>query len=268
MNHHFLLPRQCLDCLYQSFSFKKSLIAGIIISLAFYYNFEIGAPIFTAYVTTIILDFFMRTYYKTSLSSPTRFAGASARRARSGIFKIPPMDIGGMTKRGFATNFSLLNILFLFLSILGLGGLISFLTLIRSGSFPNWYSLVTPLLFYSKGFFDIPMPIIGAYYLPLSIYILTFYLILFKLLRRNYKDIHLLCFLLIYGVTSFIYYLGFNVPDHLLTVIHPSLILILIYCWWLYKNHHFFNSLSAIYKTIFITLAIIYLGFSVWPPHN
>ncbi|EKD96274.1 MAG: hypothetical protein ACD_24C00114G0001 [uncultured bacterium] len=112
------------------------------------------------------------------------------------------------------------------------------------------------------------MPIIGAYYLPLSIYILTFYLILFKLLRRNYKDIHLLCFLLIYGVTSFIYYLGFNVPDHLLTVIHPSLILILIYCWWLYKNHHFFNSLSAIYKTIFITLAIIYLGFSVWPPNK
>lgn len=213
-----------------SYSLWKSFKVDILVSLALLYNLEFGIPILFAYLGTIFLDFFITLTNKKSFKS---------------VF------------------LSLCLFLFSFLSIVVTTIMVIFF---QTHRLPDWSLLIAPIVFFSRGFFDIPMPIIDAYYIPLSVYILTYYTIFFKLYKRNYTYIHILFFLLLYAVAGFVYYLGLNEPHHLVTIIPPSIILFIIFANWFAKNYDLFRPARPVHKAFLATFVLFVFGFFFWQP--
>lgn len=210
-------------------NFKKSLLTSFFVSIAFFYNLEIGAPLLVAYLLTLVLDFLVKILTKKGLSS-------------------------------VVSNFQTLGISLTALTVLILG-----LTYLKSGRLPNFFQAFNSISFFSRGFFDIPMPVLGAYYFPLMIYLVSFYLIVFMFIKRNFVNLYSIFFLLSYGILSFFYYIGFSEPHHLLTVIHPSILLfaILFRLFFTYKKQ--ILGLPTFYKTIILTFSFSFLAFLFWP---
>ena len=220
--------------LYKKNDTLNSYLVAAIVSVAFFYNLEIGFSLLLAYLGTITLDLII------ALNKLGRKI-ENVKKPLTNFFQL----------------FIILAVCFLTLTIF---------TFVRSGQLPNWYLFFEYIVFYGKGFFDIPMPIIGAYYFPLFIYIVTFYIVFYKFLNKNYEQIHLLFFLLLYGLISFVYYLGLNELNHLMTIIHPSLILSIIFLQWLWKNHKYFKDLNILNKSILTTSVIAVIIFLTWDP--
>ncbi len=176
--------------------FKKLLIVGIVAAVALFYNPEFGLPIFIAYGLALVLDLILAFIKK---------------------------------EKGKNILIKFLKYLFsLELVIVFVGGIISLIALIRSGSVPDWGGYLSFVLFYAKGFNDAPMPVWGLYYLPLLIYLIGYYYLLVSIYRGQLKNVQLLAFLISYGLMIFVYYINLSETHHLLTVIHPSILVAFI----------------------------------------
>jgi hypothetical protein len=206
---------------------KGSLINTILLSfiaaLSIFYNLEIGLSLLIAFMISI-------TFYS--------------------IYAVKRNKL----------KFFLLNICLLVLNLLLIGFAISIMTVVRSGFWPDWPKMIESVLFYTGGFFDIPAPIIGEYYLILAVYIYTFYYLSVNNLRKLANGT-LIMFILVYGIISFIYYLGFNEPHHLYTVAHPAIILYLYHLQILIRNLSKIYKFPVIYSSLLVSSAVF---ITVW----
>jgi len=200
-------------------SIKSNLIVTIMIAIALFYNLEFGLPLVTAYLLTIIVDWLI-------------------------------------TKKNNHFFFSFLN---LAASITGLVLMVSIFSLIRSGALPDWPKYIFYVLFYSKGFLDVPMQPVDFYYFPLFIYAISYFYLLAKIYYKNYQKVPIIFFLLIYGLMIFFYYLNLSEPNHLLTVIHPAILLFLLYLSYFKEKLRLFRRVSPIW--LFITIFFFIMVF-------
>ena len=185
------------DFFRNKFSIKKLILLNGAIILAFFYNPEFGIPIIVGYIACIIFDLFYNLLIKNE------------------------------NVKTIIIRFIKYLYLLIFFTVV-VGGIITLFSYLKSGQLPNWGDYIKYILFYSKGFDDIPMPIFDFYYLPLFIYIISYYYIFIRIYFRKITNVQLMIFLLIYGLLTFIYYINLSEPNHLLTVIHPSLLLVFI----------------------------------------
>lgn len=213
----------------RKFSTTGAIFTGIIISMSLFYNLEIGIPLTGAYLTAMAIDLFPK------INKRNRF---------------------------FASLFFFIVSVFIWVSLLNV------VTFMRSGQLPDWIRAARSALAFGKGFFDIPMPIIGAYYFPIAIYAVTYYIIIVKLLKQKYNNIRLLVFILVYGLLSFTYYLNFNVYDHLLSVIHPALILAFMHIDWLMKNPKIWKKFSVHQRSIAVCGIMLIVLYMTWAPNK
>jgi len=177
-------------------TFRKILLMSGVVSLASFYNAEIGIFIFLAYLCVIAVNIILSYRSGSTLK----------------ILIIKMMQF----------------FLSLEVSILVIGGFITLVTILRSGILPDWGQYFAYVLFYAKGLYDIPMPRFGLYYFPIGIYIISLYLVLLKIYYNNNRSIYLLTFLLIYGTLSFMFYINLSEGNHLLAIIHPAILLYFI----------------------------------------
>lgn len=176
---------------------KKLFLLSAAVALAFFYNPEFGIPIVVAYIVCIFFDLFYALFIKKN-------------------------NIRAVILRFLAYVYVLV-----FVTVF-IGGTITIFSYIRSGQFPYWGDYIKSILIFSKGRGDVPMPVIGLYYLPLFIYVISYYYILISIYFKKIINIQLMIFLLTYGLLSFMYYINLSEPNHLLTIIHPSLLLAFI----------------------------------------
>jgi len=204
--------------LFKNFTLKKLYVANFIIAIAFFYNFEIGLSIIVAYGACLFIKMVIDYLENGSWMRPLWYLG----------------------------NF-FLNLIFVLL-------IISLITYFKSGIFPNWILYLISASMYGKGAYDFPMAIINSYYFPLLIYITTFFLLVYKIMNKKINDLYVLTFLLIYGVTSFYYYVVFSETHHLITVVHPAIILGMILTKKIIQNWK--NIELAEWKKTFLLLFI------------
>jgi hypothetical protein len=203
----------------------RAYIASFIVALSLFYNLEIGLPIYISYFIFIIFLYF-----------------------HNGITEIAVKRI-------------LRNILFLTFNTVLFIGIISYITFTRTGIWPDWLMQIGTLLFYGKGFFDIPMPITGEYFFIVGIYIYTFYFINHNLKTHEENNLSLLTFILCYGIGIFVYYLGFNEPHHLYTISHPSVILFFYHLQRIFRKRRSFSEYPVVPTSLIITF---FAAFTFW----
>ncbi len=176
--------------------FKKLLLVSGVAVLALFYNPEFGLPVFIAYgaalATDLVLAFINKEKGKDILSKSLKY-----------LFSLE-------------------------IAVIAVVGIISFLTWVRSGVLPDWGGYLNYIFFYAQGFNDAPMPIWGLYYLPLLTYLIGYYYLLTRIYHHQPKDVQLLIFLVSYGLMIFVYYINLSETHHLLTVIHPSILIIFV----------------------------------------
>jgi len=200
-------------------------LTSFFIAMAFFYNTEIGLSILIAYGATHFVDLL------TNFPRNIKFN------------KIATIFI------------SLISSLVFFII------LISLVTFLRIKQFPNWLNYFKIIFMYGRGGYDIAMPLIGSYYLNILVYALTFYLIIFKLINRSYRNLQILTFILVYGILSFFYYLIFNEPHHFVTIVQPAIILAVFILKTIFDNRSLIKKLNIFQQTIIITLFIFIISF-------
>ena len=212
--------------LYVDYSKRKLIFASIILSLTFFYNTEIGISIVLAYLGVVGINLFL--------------------------------NIKNNDKTLFKAFFSIICLIF-FLLITTF--LISILTYLRVGQFPDWFSYFSYIFIYGKGAFDIPMPFVGPYYFVIIVYIITFYSLIYKYVTKKFNNFYISLFILFYGILNFFYYLVFSEPHHFLTIIHPSIILSIFLLNDFIKNKSNLSKVPAFQKALFITFIFFVFGY-------
>jgi len=163
---------------------------------AFFYNFDFGAAVLIAYLGTI-------------------FTRAAAMILKKETIKKLLNETGKF--------FLPLELVFIIATILITG-----LSYLRSGSFPNWSTYLYIIFSQTGKLFNTYLLAVDYYYLPLAIYIVCYYYIFHCFFRKKTTPRPELVFLLIYGLIIFSYYINLSEPNHLWTVIHPALLIFFI----------------------------------------
>lgn len=143
---------------------------------------------------------------------------------------------------------------------------ISLFTYFRIHQFPDWFSYFNYILVYGRGAYDIPMPFIGPYYFVILIYIAAFYLLIYKIIVRDFAKFQIILFILFYGILSFFYYLVFSEPHHFLTIVHPSILLSMILLDIFIKKRSLLIKLPLSQAALIVTFGFFIIGYLFWEP--
>lgn len=177
------------DYFHRPDSLKRLLIMTMTVVFTFFYSFDFGLFILLAYIMTLMFDIFLS---KTITKSNKYF-------------------------------------LTLLIPLIFFGLLIILYTFFRSGTFPNWNQYLYHLYTQTIQLGDRSLPaVIGWHYLPLSIYLISFYFIFHQVLIKKEKGNQWLVFLLIYGLFIFTYYINLSEPNHLFSILHPSILIFIL----------------------------------------
>jgi len=144
-------------------------------------------------------------------------------------------------------------------------------TKLKSGLFPDWQLIINWLKISSKGYFMLKMPLWGNYLYIFFIYLSSISYIIFKLFSKytsfEKKD-HILVFIVTYGITTFVYYVGRSNIVNLLNISYPALIIFTFFLYEVFINLDYFKkhdnklkSFNINKRIIFSILAILFISF-------
>jgi len=178
----------------------------ILVSTAFYWMIDAGIYVLGAYLLMVVFREIMR---RESLKS---------------------------TIKNITGKFALIAV-----SLLEVFCLISFYTLFRSGSFPDWSFFSGGAVLAIGGFYLLPITLIGPYLFFLALYLLFFIYVMYLLFvtRRKlekHDGLPALVFIGFYGILQFNYFVGRSHPNNLHHVVIPFIIL---FCWFIKKAVEF-----------------------------
>ncbi len=115
--------------------------------------------------------------------------------------------------------------------------IISVFTYLRSHQLPDWYQFIEYSRIYSSnGAGMIPMPRIGLHLLVIAVYMFATIYIILRIFFMNgiyERDLPILAFITVYGITQFVYYVGRSNITNLYHVIIPA---IMVSCWFIMKG--------------------------------
>lgn len=178
----------------QSINFKRLLLMSSTVIFTFFYSFDFGFFIALAYIMTLLFDILLSIFNQEKIHKIISKAGEYlASLVLPFIF------------------FGLMILLYIFF---------------KSGNFPNLSQYIYHLATQTVQLKDLSLPsIVDWHYLPLLIYLLCFYYVFNQSFFLKEKGNQWLVFLLIYGLFIFTYYINLSEPNHLFSIIHPSLII-------------------------------------------
>lgn len=181
----------------QPANLKRLFTMTTVVVLAFFYSFDFGLLILVAYIITLLFDNFL-----------------------SIVNQEKRQKIVSKSSRYFLT----LPIVFV-----SFGLLITLFTFLKSGALPNWGQYLVHLSTQIVQLQDRSLAsVIGWYYLPLSIYLVAFYFIFHQAIIKKEKGNQWLVFLLAYGLLLFTYYINLSEPNHLFSILHPAIIILIL----------------------------------------
>jgi len=177
-----------------SASLKRLWIIALTVVLGFFCSFDFGLLILLAYIATLMFDVFLSLINKEKQQKIiTKFTTYS-------LTLITPFIFFG---------------LFIILA-----------TFLRSGVFPNFSQYLSHISTQAvQQNTQTFRTVISWQYLPLLIYLIGFYYIFYQSLIKKGKNNQWLVFLLVYGFLTYTYYIHWNEPNHLFTIIHPSILM-------------------------------------------
>lgn len=177
------------DYFHRPDSLKRLLIMTITVVFTFFYSFDFGLFILLAYIMTLMFDIFLS---KTITKSNKYF-----------LTLVAPFIFFGLLIIGY--------------------------TFFRSGAFLDFNQYLFNLSTQTAQLNDRSLPaVIGWHYLPLSIYLLSFYFIFHQALIKKEKGNQWLVFLLVYGLLTFVYYINLSEPNHLFSFLHPAILIFIL----------------------------------------
>lgn len=175
----------------------------------------------------------------------------------------------------------------------GWGMIISLLILFRAGVLPQWGSVLAAVGLFGGGFLDYPMPIIGEYYVVLSIYFVTYCWITviarseerttkqsrWSVIKRTGSPRSFLAcddetplliakFTLVYGLLTFVYYLGSNEPHHFFAVLHPALFLCILALSHWRSIGAWMGRVGAVERSLVATYVLVVGALFLWEPQE
>jgi hypothetical protein len=122
---------------------------------------------------------------------------------------------------------------------------ITIFTYLSAGVWPDWGRFFATTKQFMVGLGLLPMPAFGPYILVLALYFGVLIYILYLLLasgimisEKTKKDLHLVSFVTLYGISQFIYYTGRSTNGNLLMVILPFMV---VFCWVLTKGKNYYQ---------------------------
>lgn len=215
---------QIYDYFYKPPNKRKLILMTFVGVFAFFYNFDFGLLMLLSYIVVLIYDIFLSIYH------------------RDNFHKI---------KTKFFQYFSyiFLFILFFLINIFSL-------TFIRTGDLPNIYNYLfhistQTVQLGSRSIFSL----IGWHYFPLIIYLIGFYYVFYQVFRKNIRGNQEMVFLISYGLFTYPYFINLSEPNHLFSIIHPSIIIVLL----LFKAAK--NNFSFLHVIFFFSIFwVIFIG--------
>jgi hypothetical protein len=142
---------------------------------------------------------------------------------------------------------------------------------IHSGAWPQWSDYFSYIHLYEEGFFMLPLPAWGAWWIPIGVLYFSFWALLARVLPpvRSPVPPHLnaAALLTFYGILQFFYYLGRSDPNNLLHICMPALLLVFYWAFHLGPGPKPRGATPLSLLLVGFTLALILVCFSAsWVP--